>query len=421
MKADVHRRKSEFKNSFQHLDCVSIKHGTHLNKSTFRLETQINYCMKRCIFSLDITATVKLETPLESIEHIYELTFNISCVYHGEDVLLAELQLQPLIDADRNRHHEAAVIGSRLVTVLERIEEQVYRSVAVNITVAQEAEANTTESTPTTLVVTDSVRRWAQLQAATSRGGSSTSGGNHVFQVRISTMLTGSDGKDSDPEGLVAGDPLLVVFSNDRKRRKTEERELQEMEARELEAALDMENVNGDGEDGEDVDDTDEDGGEQNSEEDAEILQDASRSTEDRHRRSLESMQTVETNRTFSEKQQLLSIRWRRHSLDNISSVANQSTSLFPSSNSRQPSSDYVRLRRAATAAAAHKSASGTSMSARDGKKRRRNSVSNTTPVSSSQRGRNSCRRRSMYVNFADIHWDNWIIAPKGYQVREQT
>jgi len=31
---------------------------------------------------------------------------------------------------------------------------------------------------------------------------------------------------------------------------------------------------------------------------------------------------------------------------------------------------------------------------------------------------RNICRRRPMYVNFRDIHWDGWIIEPKGYQVR---
>jgi len=30
---------------------------------------------------------------------------------------------------------------------------------------------------------------------------------------------------------------------------------------------------------------------------------------------------------------------------------------------------------------------------------------------------RNICRRKPMYVNFQDIHWDGWIIEPKGYQV----
>jgi len=31
---------------------------------------------------------------------------------------------------------------------------------------------------------------------------------------------------------------------------------------------------------------------------------------------------------------------------------------------------------------------------------------------------RNICRRRPMYVNFEDIHWNGWIIEPQGYQVR---
>lgn len=33
------------------------------------------------------------------------------------------------------------------------------------------------------------------------------------------------------------------------------------------------------------------------------------------------------------------------------------------------------------------------------------------------RRRRNICRRRPMYVNFQDIHWDGWIIEPRGYQV----
>lgn len=31
--------------------------------------------------------------------------------------------------------------------------------------------------------------------------------------------------------------------------------------------------------------------------------------------------------------------------------------------------------------------------------------------------GHNLCKRRPLYVNFADLNWDTWIIAPKGYQV----
>lgn len=34
------------------------------------------------------------------------------------------------------------------------------------------------------------------------------------------------------------------------------------------------------------------------------------------------------------------------------------------------------------------------------------------------RRIRNTCRRRPLYVNFADINYDTWIIAPSGYEVR---
>lgn len=32
-------------------------------------------------------------------------------------------------------------------------------------------------------------------------------------------------------------------------------------------------------------------------------------------------------------------------------------------------------------------------------------------------RRNNNCRRKPMYVNFAEINWNDWIIAPRGYQV----
>lgn len=33
------------------------------------------------------------------------------------------------------------------------------------------------------------------------------------------------------------------------------------------------------------------------------------------------------------------------------------------------------------------------------------------------RRKRNICRRQSLYVRFEDINWHNWIIAPEGYEV----
>lgn len=35
-----------------------------------------------------------------------------------------------------------------------------------------------------------------------------------------------------------------------------------------------------------------------------------------------------------------------------------------------------------------------------------------------SMKRRNICRRKPLEVNFADLNWDTWIIAPKSYQVR---
>uniref|UniRef100_T1JIA9 TGF-beta family profile domain-containing protein n=1 Tax=Strigamia maritima TaxID=126957 RepID=T1JIA9_STRMM len=37
------------------------------------------------------------------------------------------------------------------------------------------------------------------------------------------------------------------------------------------------------------------------------------------------------------------------------------------------------------------------------------------------RRHRNPCRRRSLYINFADINYDTWILAPSGYEAYECT
>jgi len=33
------------------------------------------------------------------------------------------------------------------------------------------------------------------------------------------------------------------------------------------------------------------------------------------------------------------------------------------------------------------------------------------------KRQRNTCRRRPLYVDFSEIHYDTWIVAPNGYEV----
>jgi hypothetical protein len=33
------------------------------------------------------------------------------------------------------------------------------------------------------------------------------------------------------------------------------------------------------------------------------------------------------------------------------------------------------------------------------------------------KRQRNTCRRRPLYVDFSEIHYDTWIVAPDGYEV----
>ena len=38
-------------------------------------------------------------------------------------------------------------------------------------------------------------------------------------------------------------------------------------------------------------------------------------------------------------------------------------------------------------------------------------------PMRRSRKQRNTCRRKPLYVDFAEIHYDTWIVAPDGYEV----
>lgn len=339
-----------------------------------------------------------ISTAPQSIHCAYELLFNISSVYHSEDVLLAELQLQPLIDAhNRRRHQPHPGLVTHHVTILERLESDEYHDIGVDIDISDQADRSATGSAETTLVVTDSIKRWAQQQVAMTKAGNTVPTGNHVFQVRIksSPPMSNDVGGDNKLEPLA--NPLLVVFSDDRKRRKAEQVELHELELRELEVAAELGDTESDEGSDEgyayDVEDGDE------PDLDDEML-DAISAADSERRASRHSIESYLKSLDDGGRQLAMPLLRRRRDSNQTNDVR---SSLHSVSVQGQVQGQTSRSRRSA----APQKNNGGSAAARDGKRRRKNT----------QRGRNSCRRRPMYVDFADIHWDNWIIAPAGYQV----
>ena len=328
----------------------------------------------------------------------------------------------------RYKHH---------MSILERTHADSYRDV-INMTIDDETNGTDTGSVMTSLVVTDSIKRWAQQQASSSLTSSMTAaGGNHVFQIRIASTLddvTADVSSEISEMPQDSPEPLLVVFSNDRKRRKTNERELHEMENHELEAAIELEKVDGnDEEEDKDEFDEEEDKDEFDEEEDKEEFDEE----EDK-----DEFDEEEDKDEFDEEE----LEQNEDGTDNALEEAGEDRLLriieLASRTTRSLSSDKKRLRRfvadeqrvaPSTKASLNDSGSrsatlkpGFSPSSSLSSSRRSSTVHldrkrrKSPSGSGSQRSaaRNSCRRRPMYVDFSDIHWDNWIIAPKGYQVR---
>lgn len=173
-----------------------------------------------------------------------------------------------------------------------------------------------------------------------------------VFEVRIENLYnsyyTPSSRVDVDTKQDDHG-PLLVVFSNDKRRRKGEQRELHELF---VHSDLNEDTM-------EDYDDGDDDNAKYGGEIEYQKYHQRRRYRRDVHRQ------------TLSE---------------------NYTRNIYASKTFFEPNQNETTV---------------------NGSKRSR------TKRRTRQKERHyTCRRKPLYVNFEDINWHTWIIAPEGYEVR---
>lgn len=166
---------------------------------------------------------------------VHRLLFNVTSIDRDEDIYLAELRLYTVVEVDRREVHDG--LGRR-VTVNEVVVTAEGRETRSELIVSKEFHGR--HSGWETIPITDAVRRWI-------RPRSNPRGDTHMIELRTESVghVPGDqpEGTPAPPPLLVdinarphnENEPLLLVFSNDRRRRRVyESSELVEMLGREV-------------------------------------------------------------------------------------------------------------------------------------------------------------------------------------------
>ena len=215
-----------------------------------------------------------------------------------------------------------------------------------------------------------------------------------TLEVRIDTPYDTRDDGDLDFDTTTANqkEPLLVVFSNDNNEVVAKDRDLTELISHEGDV-LDKDNGDNNDDDGDYADGDDyyyDDDDEMYGDEGDDVTSDEVKVYKrDLTRQQLETSNNVTSSRDDDalDLKQNFKTRLNEDAPSKKSPRKHQSNRDAPSDRE-----DDTRWR-------------GKRAKARKRRKRRRN----------------MCRRRPMYVNFEDINWHTWIIAPKGFQVRRRS
>lgn len=318
-----------------------------------------------------LTETSHGLTPFGNKTRVHTLMFNVTSVSRDEEMYLAELRLYTLVEADRNRY-----LGvDRTVSVYEvhttDIQDYGTEKTSQMISTKHIYGRN---SGWETFTITDAVKRWVKSRMLTQ-----------LLEVHIDTF-EGEEkdgGLDISTRPNRAKGPLLVVFSND-KRRRNENRELHEIIAHEMEFYDDT--YEDDISDINYYDEYDDENVSENKvykrdvtrqqrqvDQSVETAEQSSDTTTARKLNKNKNKSTVSVNRT----------QYTKQLYEQLVSAQNDGDTNGPSEH--ELAKIYLRTKRS--------------------KPRKKK--------------RNICRRKPMYVNFEDVNWQGWIIAPKGYQVAE--
>ena len=216
-----------------------------------------------------------------------------------------------------------------------------------------------------------------------------------ALEVRIDTPYDSRDDGDLDFDTTTANqkEPLLVVFSNDNNEVVAKDRDLTELISHEGDV-LDKDNGDnndddGDYADGDDYYYDDDDDDEMYGDEGDDVTSDEVKV----YKRDLTRQQLETSNNVTSRDDDALDLK------QNFKTRLNEDAPSKKSPRKHQSNKDGPSDREDDT------KWRGKRAKARKRRKRRRN----------------MCRRRPMYVNFEDINWHTWIIAPKGFQVRRRS
>jgi Transforming growth factor beta like domain len=218
-----------------------------------------------------------------------------------------------------------------------------------------------------------------------------------TLEVRIETV-----GPRDDEQPLVDintkphndNEPLLLIFSNDRRRRKFESRELHEMIEHEMDGVEDPAEFDEDDADAE-----------------ADYEEDESEESVDG-----DQYEDVADQRLPPSDDHVALISRIERDTERVLLQINDSSSRKTSGNT-----DYLNGTDVSTAAAREQAAGvdhAMPMEHHHHHHQQQQQARKRVKRARKRRSRkNICRRKPMYVSFEDIHWDEWIIQPKGYQV----
>ena len=308
--------------------------------------------------------------PIGNKTRVHQLLFNISSIGRHEEIILAELRLFALVDADRFRYEGI----DRMVTVCELTP---HLDLERRHKVISSKFIRGRHSGWETFTVTDAFVLWL-------RDGVSV----QALEVRIDTPFDTRDDGDLDFDTTTANqkEPLLVVFSDDSSGVVTKDRDLSELISHETDVLIGTDDSLND----EDYADGDDYYYEDGDDDDDDVYGD--------DRDDVDMVRVYKRDLT----RQLDASNNITKTADTIELKQN-----FKARVNEEPLAEKSTKKRHANIkeTASEKEADRKWRSKRAKARRRR------------KRRRNMCRRRPMYVNFEDINWHTWIIAPKGYQV----
>lgn len=264
---------------------------------------------------------------------MHTLMFNISSISRDEDIYLAEMRLYTLVEKDRNNYQGV----DRRVSIYQQTspinQENTFQRELLDSKLIYGSHTGWE-----TFTVTTALKRWVRARTSVQ-----------LVEVRIESIYETDSPEDMgqmdiDTRPHRKNEPLLLVFSNDKKKDKSHSRELHELLAQEMKYL-----------DGDDID-------------------------------------PDNNENTYTDFYDNGGLRHKRE----VRSPGNQSRLNHLENMYRQ-----VLLQETTG-----KDASNNTRVEREVRRKQRK-----------RRKRNICRRMPMYVDFRDINWHRWIIAPKGYEV----